>query len=260
VRRPEPVLDPRLVHAVHVQGLRHAQLGGGREPHVLLQVSTIEALLAGTYDGDVTVGELAARGDIGLGTFNALDGELVLVDGVVYRAAEDGTAAPAEPDRRCPFAVVTPFAPERAVRVTEPEADEPLLARVVPDARRCAAVRIDGRFLSLRLRSVPAQRPPYPPLVDVLGHQRTWDERDVEGTVVGFSFPAHAGGLNLPGHHLHFISADRRRGGHVLACRLADGRVEVDREAEVRVELPPGVELPGGAGDDPGDLARLEHQ
>ena len=253
------MLDPDLLHALHVQAVRHAQLSTtGSQPHALFQVSTIEALLHGAYDGDVSIAELSKRGDVGLGTFNALDGELVLLDGVVYRAACDGSARPAEATRRSPFAVVTPFQPDVELRVEEAQDDATLLALLAPPSPTCTAVRIDGRFEHVRLRSVPAQHRPYPPLEDVLADQRVFDEYDLTGTVVGFSFPEHNGQLNLPGRHLHFLSADRTRGGHVLSCRLAQGVIRLDHEAEIEVELPPGVDLAVGPGGGSGGLLRLE--
>ena len=258
------MLDPHLLHALHVQAVRHAELPVGSEPHELFQVSTIEALLHGAYDGDVTVAELSGRGDLGLGTFNALDGELVLADGVLYRAAQDGSVHPAEPERRSPFALVTTFQPGVEIYLGVAQEVDALLSQVAPQSPSCTAVRIEGRFEHVRLRSVAPQRKPYPPLTDVLADQSVFDENDIEGVVVGFCFPAHAGRLNLPGRHLHFLSSDRTRGGHVLSCRPAECVVRVDHQAEIEVELPPGVELKVHAGDgpeDPGDsdgLLRLE--
>jgi acetolactate decarboxylase len=259
------MLDPHLLHALHVQAIRHSELPAGAEPHALFQVSTIEALLHGAYDGDVTVAELAGRGDLGLGTFNALDGELVLADGVVYRAAEDGSVQPAELDRRSPFAVVTTFAPGAELYVGVAQDVDALLGQLAPPAPTCTAVRIEGRFEHIRLRSVAPQHHPYPQLADVLAEQRIFEESDVDGVLVGFCFPAYESRLNFPGRHLHFLSDDRSRGGHVLSCRPAECVVRVDHEAEIAVELPPGVELqvhPGhgsagrGAGSE--ELLRLE--
>jgi acetolactate decarboxylase len=257
------MLDPHLLHALHVQAVRHAELPAGSEPHELFQVSTIEALLHGAYDGDVTVAELAGRGDLGLGTFNALDGELVLADGVLYRAAEDGSVHPAEPERRNPFALVTTFQPGVEIYLGVAQDVDALLSQLAPPSPTCTAIRIEGRFEHVRLRSVGPQRKPYPPLTDVLAEQRVFDEDELEGVIVGFCFPAHESRLNLPGRHLHFLSSDRTRGGHVLSCRPAECVVRVDHEAEIEVELPPGVELqvhPGGAPsapEDPGDSGEL---
>jgi acetolactate decarboxylase len=258
------MLDPHLLHALHVQAVRHAELPAGSEPHELFQVSTIEALLHGAYDGDVTVAELTGRGDLGLGTFNALDGELVLADGILYRAAQDGSVHPAEPERRSPFALVTTFQPGVEIYLGVAQDVDALLSQVAPQSPSCTAVRIEGRFEHVRLRSVAPQRKPYPPLADVLADQSMFDENDIEGVIVGFCFPAHAGRLNLPGRHLHFLSSDRTRGGHVLSCRPAECVVRVDHEAEIEVELPPGVELKvhadGGPEDpdDSGELLRFE--
>jgi acetolactate decarboxylase len=107
------------------------------------------------------------------------------------------------------------------------------------------------------LRSVPAQRPPWRTLDEVLAEQRTFEASDVQGTIVGFRFLPGAAGLDLPGFHLHFISADRRFGGHVLSCRTRAARARLDFDADLDLELPPGVQLPDGDGQLT-DLARLE--
>ena len=229
------MLDARLIHAVH------ATRGHG----AVFQTSTLEALLHGAYLGDVTVAELAGRGDLGLGTFDALDGELIALDGVVHRAAEDGTTAPADPARRSPFAVVTRFAPSVEHTLPRPLAFDALLALLGSDEppEICSAVRVDGRFDAVHLRSVPAQRRPYRPLIEVLRDQRTFTLEDVEGSLVGFRYPDRLEGIGMAAHHLHFITADRRRGGHVLSCRARAGVARIDHEADLHVELPPGVEL-----------------
>jgi acetolactate decarboxylase len=74
--------------------------------------------------------------------------------------------------------------------------------------------------------------------------QPTFELRDVHGSLVGFRFPDHARGLNVAGYHFHFITDDRSAGGHVLGCRLTRGKVFIDHESDLRLELPPGVELP----------------
>ena len=198
------MLDAHLIHAVH------AAQGGG----AAFQTSTIEALLHGAYVGDVTVGELARRGDLGLGTFDGLDGELIAVDGVVFRAAADGAVAPAEPGRRSPFAVMTRFTARSERRLRGPMGFDALLAALDQDIPRdgvCSAVRLDGEFEHVRLRSVPAQTPPFRPLEAVLADQHVFDLSELHGTVVGFRFLPSADGLDVPGFHLHFISADRAR-------------------------------------------------
>src|SRR6478736_7524983 len=105
------MLDERLVRALHVQSLREEELHAEREPHMLFQASTIGALLDGAYEGDVTFAELAEHGDLGLGTLNSLDGEMIAVDGSFYRANVDGAITEIDLDARSPFAVLVWFVP-----------------------------------------------------------------------------------------------------------------------------------------------------
>ena len=116
------------------------------------------------------------------------------------------------------------------------------------------AVRVDGVFAHLRLRSVREQRRPYPPLAEVTAHQTEWDLDRASGTLLGFRFPDDVAGLEAPGYHLHFLSDDRQHGGHVLDGTLVSGTAAVDDDDDLHVELPPGVELgtPGVA-----DRARI---
>lgn len=140
------VIDERLARALHVQTIHHAQLVPEYEPHVLFQASTIGALLEGAYDGDVTFAELAEHGDLGLGTLNALDGEMVALDGRFHRADIDGRTAEINPEARTPFAVVVPFAPTVELSLDGPLDQSALLAaleRVRPtqNARRDRAAQ-----------------------------------------------------------------------------------------------------------------------
>jgi acetolactate decarboxylase len=97
------------------------------------------------------------------------------------------------------------------------------------------AVRIDGMFHQVRVRSVPRQSRPYPPLAEAARQQRVFDLEDVRGTLVGFRFPQYMGGVNMPGWHLHFLSDDRRHGGHVLSLRGSqlDVRLQMVRRFEM---------------------------
>ena len=83
-------LDERWIRSLHVEAMRHADLHAERDPHVLFQASTIGALLEGSFEGDVSFAELAEHGDLGLGTLNHLDGEMIAIDGRFYRADVEG--------------------------------------------------------------------------------------------------------------------------------------------------------------------------
>jgi acetolactate decarboxylase len=251
------MLDERWIRSLHVESMRRAGLHAERDPHVLFQASTIGALLDGAFDGDLSFAELAEHGDLGLGTLNRLDGEMIALDGEFFRADVDGAVTPIAAAAKTPFAVVTQFAPEIDARIEGRLSHQQLLTRLdalVPAAASSCAIRLDGRFESVRARSVPAQSPPYRPLAEVVADQHVFVLEDVAGTMLGFRFPAYAEGIEVGGYHLHFISEDRARGGHVLDSRAAAGlRVRLDPANDLHVELPPRVEL-----GDP-DLAAATH-
>jgi acetolactate decarboxylase len=257
-------LDERWIRSLHVEAMRHADLHAGHEPHVLFQSSTIGALLDGSFEGDVTFAELAEHGNLGLGTVNHLDGEMIGLDRHFYRADVDGRLHELSGSDRTPFAVVVPFEPGTEFDLEGSIDHDRLLSeidrRIPADAASCA-VRIDGRFELVRARSVPRQEPPYRPLTEVVAEQKVFELASVDGAMLGFRFPAYAEGIEVSGWHLHFVSEDRTRGGHVLDSRLETGHVALDPSGELHVELPPGVELadPEHAKSTHDAIDRVEH-
>jgi len=250
------MLDERWIKSLHVETMRRGDLHAEREPHVLFQASTIGALLEGAFDGDLSFAELAEHGDLGLGTLNGLDGEMIALDGEFLRADVDGAIDAIPADARTPFAVVTMFEPEIEARIEGRLSHPELLARLdqlVPAGAVSCAVRLDGRFELVRARSVPRQSPPYRPLAEVVAEQHVFELRDVAGTMLGFRFPAYAEGIEVGGYHLHFVSDDRSRGGHVLDSASDGLRARIDPSDDLHVELPPRVDLA-----DP-DLAAATH-
>ena len=241
-------IDSALVGALHVEYLRERDLGRDeRLHHTLFQTSTVDALLEGKYDGDVSFAELGARGDFGLGTLDALDGEMICLDGSFYQVKADGRAYAVDRRARTPFAVVTFFEPEVSQTLSMPmdfEALRDYVDWVIGGGAVCCAIRVDGRFEYVKTRSVPRQHKPYPPRVEVVENQPTFELRDVSGSLVGFRFPDYAQGLNVSGYHFHFITADRSAGGHVLGCTLTHGELHIDSEGDLQLELPPDVGLP----------------
>jgi acetolactate decarboxylase len=240
------MLDERWIRSLHVEAMRRGDLHGGHEPHVLFQASTVGALLDGAYDGDITLGELAEQGDVGLGTLNALDGEMIALDGRFYRANIEGKTHEIGPEEKTPFAVVTTLDPAITLDLEQSLSQKQLLAALdgsLPAGSPSCAVRMDGRFESVRVRSVPRQEPPYRPLTEVVASQHVFELLEVEGTMVGFRFPDYAEGIEVGGYHLHFITEDRSRGGHVLDFTAGGVRAQLDPSSDLHVELPPAVDL-----------------
>ncbi len=248
--------------ALDVELLRHSELRPEHAEHELFQTSTVQALLGGAYDGDVTLAEILEHGDLGLGTLDGLDGELIVLDGQAWKAQLDCTLVRPAPSSKTPYAVVVPFSPGEAVALRGPFGEDQLEARLagaLSSARRPTAVRIDGRFAEVHVRSVPRQRRPYRPLAEVVAQQHISVLRDVAGTMMGFCFPDALDGIEMLGAHLHFVTDDRTRGGHVLSYTLLDATARLDGATRLHVELPGAVQAPAhGASLDQGALHRLE--
>jgi acetolactate decarboxylase len=256
------VSELEFLGALHVELLRHRELRPEHNDHELFQTSTVEALLGGAFDGDVTLAEVLEHGDLGLGTLDGLDGELIVLDGEAWQATLDARLHRPGPSARTPYAVVVPFTPGPPIALAGPVTDGDLDDRLrhhVGDAERPLAVRIDGEFAAAHVRSVPKQTRPYPPLADVIAKQQVTELRDINATMVGFCFPTALDGIEMIGWHLHLVAADRSRGGHVLSFTLSDGKASVDDMTALHVELPPAVRAPRrGAAVDQALLHRLE--
>src|SRR4029453_15490883 len=100
--RASDIIDDRLVRGLHVEAVRRSGLHAEHEPHVVFQTSTLDALFDGGFDGDLTFSELAEHGDLGLGTLNGLDGEMLALDGRFLRADVDGEISEVAPAARNP--------------------------------------------------------------------------------------------------------------------------------------------------------------
>jgi acetolactate decarboxylase len=199
--------------------------------NTLTQVSTIDALLAGSYDGQITLASLLQYGDLGLGTFDALDGEMIVINHQVYQAGVDGTVHLMPANATTPFAGVVPFKADLKDRCNETltmKTFESHVDHLAPNSNLFLAVRFDGHFPLMKVRSVPKQKKPYPPLAEVTKQQSVFEYKDISGTVLGFRCPAFVKGINVPGWHLHFISDDRTKGGHILDFTATGGDLQLD--------------------------------
>ncbi len=207
----------------------------------LFQLSTIDALMQGLYDGSMPVSAALAYGDFGIGTFQGLDGEMLLLDGKMYQVPVSGRARIAGPDQVIPFMALTFFEADQEQPLqagTTMKAFMPDIEAKLPTPNIFYAIRIEGTFQKIQTRSVPRQTPPYPPLAEVVKKQAVFDLVDVEGVIVGFWCPAYIEGINVPGYHLHFISKDGTAGGHVLDFTIAEGTAKIDWTQNFTMLLP----------------------
>ena len=217
----------------------------GKPIHTLFQVSTSAALVEGLYQGAVRVSRLLRHGDFGLGTFIDLDGEMVVLEGTCYRVAPDGTVTNVEGDRLIPYAVVTRFSAEFAKRAQQVNSFSELVA--VCDVLRSSenvfyAFCVEGKFSFVNTRVMKAVSHGTG-LKDASSGQQEFTFADQEGILVGLWSPGFAGSFSVPGYHFHFLSTDRKRGGHVLECRAVDVTIKGCAMHEMHVSLPETAEF-----------------
>ena len=207
------------------------------------QIGTYDYLLQPDYDGLAPLSSAVGRATIGLGTFDRLDGELVMVGGTVYRVGTDGTPRRTALTRTTPFFEAVRFVPQASQRVpagTECSALVPLIDTLAGSTEGMVAVRLIGDFVTLTARSVPEQEAPYAPLSEVVADQTVFPLTDVRATLVGFRTGIDLLGVGAPGLHLHGLTTDRDSGGHVLGCTTgSDVRIAIQRTRGVQLFAAP---------------------
>jgi acetolactate decarboxylase len=230
--------------------------------HRMYQISTSSALVEGIAEGAVSAQTLLEHGDFGLGTFENLDGEMVIFDGAIYQVKGDGTVRRREDDFNIPFAVVTRFQEEESFEARGISSLKAL--ELVCDPRRESnnlfyALKVEGVFEAVHARAVSALAPGTR-LIDAAKEQKEFYFSNVEGTLIGLWSPVYSSSFNVPGYHFHFISKDRTKGGHVLQCRAASLSVGLQMLCEYDVRLPNNrTFLTADLGKDPAaDLAKAE--
>ena len=211
----------------------------------MFQVSTLQALALGYSRSVVTVRQLLEHGSIGLGTFEDVNGEMIVVDGQCFRATEDGTAYEAAPDMGVPFASVASaeggleFDIEKIGDIEKLK--EILTLKIEEDfgLNSMHIARIDGAFGIVRARSESAYRSHHVDLKDILSKtQRDFAFENIRGSLVCIYYPDYMDGINAPGWHIHFLSEDKTKGGHVFDLSISEAQVMLSKINKIEIQLP----------------------
>ncbi len=210
------------------------------QPQSIVQVSTIDALMQGVYDGTTPLSKLSDFGNFGIGTFHTLNGEMIFLDGSFYQIKADGKIYKPEKSVLSPFATVTFFNPEIKYDVSNMSYPglKTTIDSLMVSSNLFYAIKLHGTFRRVKTRSVPAQQKPYRPLVEVTATQPEFEAQSVTGTLSGFYCPPFVTGINVPGYHLHFLSDDQNFGGHVLEIELSKGELWLDQINNFKLMLP----------------------
>ncbi|MBI4706506.1 MAG: acetolactate decarboxylase [Candidatus Omnitrophica bacterium] len=213
----------------------------GEDRDALYQVSVLRGLMQGDYDGKIALHTIRSHGDFGLGTFDRLDGEAIELDGVFYQVKADGKVKRVDSNVKSPFAMATFFNSDMEFHLDQ-DSDYVSLQQLIdsrlPTKNIPYAIKIEGKFSYVKVRSVPEQNKPYPFLSEVIKNQSVFEFKDIEGTLIGFRMPDCMQSVNVPGYHMHFLSRDKTKGGHVLGLSLNNAVIKIDDINRFIMELP----------------------
>lgn len=217
-----------------------------RHEDAVFQNAPMTALLAGCYSGTMSIHDLAKRGDFGVGTLDALDGEMIALDHRFFQAQADGKVRLLQGEETSPFATVMFFKPGLEFfpdGAMDFNALKKFMDERLPSQNLIYAVKVDGKFPWLKLRSAARQAKPFPVLTEAVKEQKVFELKGLEGTLVGFRFPDYVSGVNVPGYHFHFISKDRTMGGHVLDLEIENARIQIDKARGFATAFPESEEF-----------------
>ncbi|MBR3401920.1 MAG: acetolactate decarboxylase [Parasporobacterium sp.] len=215
-----------------------------KRDHILYQLALFQSVALGEYYGFRTVAQFKEHGDIGMGIFEAVNGELILLDGIVYQALADGSVIVPSDDVLIPYGNAAFFEADAKIsHVTAagfPELEKLLNEQVVRTGpNQFFFVKITGHFPYVAVRSELKQEEPFRMLnIALRTDQRKYEYYNIDGTIVGLYCPPYMQSMNAPGWHFHFISGDRTKGGHMTAGSLSDCSLQVNRISRFTVEIP----------------------
>ena len=213
--------------------------------NTMYQVSTLQALILGYSRTVINVDELIQHGDTGLGTFEDVNGEMIVMYGHCYRSDQFGNVTEVDPSTGIPFATVARLYGNQQFQLN----DMPNFASIQTELTRkieevfglnsMHIVRIDGEFGKIDARSEGPYRSHHIRLKEILLHtQQSFLFENIRGSLVGVYFPDYMDGINMPGWHLHFLSEDRTKGGHVFDASIIKGAARVDKITSIHINLP----------------------
>lgn len=222
----------------------------------------------GLIHGTMTIKEVLQHGNFGLGTLSMLDGECIVLDGVVYQQRADGSSVLVPASASTPYMMVTFFDENQAIKYSDIRKKDwsglkEALSELLPSENTFAAVKIRARFSFLKLRAVRKQEKDRP-LVEVTKEQAVFEFREEEeGFLIGFWSPEYLGhAVSVPGFHLHFITNEFTRGGHVLDLMFEEGTIWIQPVYSTIQETPKTGEFAKAnlidKGDDKQQLAAAE--
>jgi len=211
----------------------------------LFQASTISAIEKGHYDYTISIEYFLRNGDTGIGTYNGHNGEAIFLDGVAYNGCASGEVKIMDfPQTGISFGAITKFNSEVPEVVVEDITDLDTLYRLLTE--KCLTkgpnffyvIKVFGHFNEIAVTAAYKQRKPFRPLSVIEKEMRTYNYKDLDGTLVGIFAPKYLGKTSFNGWSVHFISEDKLKGGKVVSLKAASLRTKINLVDKWEVKLP----------------------
>jgi acetolactate decarboxylase len=212
------------------------------EEDMIFHYSVLKALDNGVLESNMNAGGVKKHGDFGLGTFNKLNGEMIILDHVVYRVTPEGKVIQPDDETLIPYAIITFYHQDDTISITGEINYTELKANVdrrIPSRNLFYAFRIRGEFEYIKCGGAGMQEKPFnKSLVQILADRPIYEGRNIRGTLVGFWCPAYIGDINTTGFHLHFISDDKTLGGHLMEFTARSLEIGYNAKSAYKIMLP----------------------
>ncbi len=210
--------------------------------NILFTAGLANSLIGGLYDGYYPYSELKKHGDFGLGAPDKLDGELLIFNGKIYQTQYTGKTFEVKDTAKTPFAVVNFFHADKTFKVTKQMNKQVLfhyIDSILDNPNGMYAIHISGNFRYLKTRAFePVDTKPYSPLAEMLDKQHFFEFKNQRGDLVGQRLPAYMEGANITGFHVHFLSEQKDKGGHIIDFLTDHVTVEIDLLSSFIVDVP----------------------
>ena len=207
--------------------------------NTVYQICTAYDLIKGNFEENFLVQDNLKYGNFGLGTFNGLNGEMIIYEGEIYRANYYGELEKVYIEKS-PFTVITDFCSENEFQINNLNQDEvfDIIKSNFNTNKLIYAIKINGVFSFVNLRSNSKQEKPYPDFSKILKNSNYFTKENINGTLIGFYFPESFEKINPPGFHFHFIDEYNKIGGHVTDFNTTVATIHLNQKTNYNLILP----------------------
>ncbi|WP_372473323.1 acetolactate decarboxylase [Capnocytophaga sp. ARDL2] len=231
-----------LKNRVIITDLEKLQTEKHEKHNRLYQYGIADGFVNGLYRGTLPIGEIKFKGDFGLGAPDMLYGELTMLDGRIYQTKATGQTIEPEDDFKTSILFTTFFKADTFFNVDKSIQEKALWALISEKLQHkngIYAIKITGKFDFVKTRAFPpVKSEPFPVITELFDTQNFFEFTKTEGTLIGFYMPEFLNGINSKGYHFHFLSKDKKQGGHLLDFVGNNLKIEISELQGIDIDIP----------------------